>query len=596
MLQNKYLNLLLLVLLLAGCGSTPKKTTSVQASPTPTETRHTNRSPEALLALAEQSESPASYLIELVETVAKTHCTKAIDIAHLVQTRQLLTSAQQQQLAITQSQCLLQTSNYVAAESMLESIPDNSPWMQQKHDMLYQVYLGSERWWLAANSLAISGPSDYANELKIWAIMQKLSDQEIATHQKEISRLNPLLQLLVVQRQLTHSDESTDRQFSAWQSRFPNHLFARQLPDDIAGILARPKASFENVLVLLPLSGPRQAQGEAIKEGILAANFSSNFAERQLDFVDTQSWTTDNPPQLDFTGYDLVIGPLLKENIDQIQALIPEGLPVLFLNRTENAYKQLGQYYYSLAPEDEAVQLAQNLHLQGIRQPMLIASENATYQRMKSAFSEEWLKKNLKAPVILDFVDNNDVRQGVNDTLALTDSKERVAQIRNLLRPELHAFERNRRDIDAIIILANTTQTELINPLIEASTSPFAEIIPVYATSRSFSRNLSNNDLRDLRNLYFIEMPWMLGEAQYSWLQKQTDKLWPGRRDALQRLFAMGYDAFNMAPYLPLLAQFENQSWQGLTGTIRLNNLNQTERTIKAAQFTEQEVILLEGD
>lgn len=595
MLQNKLLNYLILLVLLTGCGSTPDKTTSVKRSPIQTISSDTSRSPEDLLALAQQSDSPEPFLIELVSKVAESHCAKAIDIAELV-AEQPLSSEQHQQLSLIQAQCYMQLNNFVAAESLLLNLPDDPRWMQPKHEMLHQLFITSGRWWQAANSLAISSESGWATELQVWAILQKLSDQEVETHLKEISRLNPLLQLLSIQRQLTQADSKANTQLSAWQNRYRNHPFASELPDNLAQAIERPAISFQKVLVLLPLSGQRQAQGEAIKEGILAANYSSNYTERDLDFVDTQLWSENSPPTLDFTGYDLVIGPLLKENIDLIQPLLPEGLPVLFLNRTENAYKQAEQYYYSLAPEDEAVQIAQSLRERGIQQPMLIAAENATYQRMKIAFIDEWQKYNGKTPVTLNFADNNDVRKGVNDILALTDSKARVAQISNLLRPELHTFERNRRDIDAIIILANTTQTELINPLIEASISPFAEIIPVYATSRSFSRNLSNNDLRDLRNLYFIEMPWMLGEPQYAWLQKHTDKLWPGRRDALQRLFAMGYDAFNMAPYLPLLAQLENQSWQGLTGKITLNHLNQTERQITAAQFTEQEVIILESD
>ena len=165
-----------------------------------------------------------------------------------------------------------------------------------------------------------------------------------------------------------------------------------------------------------------------------------------------------------------------------------------------------------------------------------------------------------------------------------------------MLRPELHTFERNRRDVDAIVVFANATQTELINPLIEASISPFAEIIPVFSTSRSHSKTLSANGLRDLRNLYIIDMPWMLKTPQYSWLQQQTQELWPGRRDTQNRLFALGYDAFNLAPSLELLDFLPNQSWRGMTGELVLDEKNQINRKSTLAQFNEQEVLPVEGD
>ena len=347
---------------------------------------------------------------------------------------------------------------------------------------------------------------------------------------------------------------------------------------------------------MLPLSGQLQTQGEAIKEGLLAANFTEYYADKHLTFIDTAKWHNEDWIAPDFSGTDLIIGPLLKNNIEKVRPMIPEQIPVLFLNRAEVANLQEQQYFYSLAPEDEAEQLANSLAEQGVKHPLIIAADSATFQRMQDAFVSSWLQQQHTQPVTLEFSDNNAVRKGVSEKLALTDSKTRVRQISNLLKPELHSFERNRRDIDAIIIFANATQTELINPLIEASTSPFSAIIPVYATSRSFSRNLSENDLRDLRNLHFIEMPWMLGSPAYSAMRRRADQLWPGRRDALQRLFAMGYDAMNMAPYLTLLAKLPNQSWQGLTGKITLNAAHQTNRRTSSAQFSEQDIKIIASD
>ncbi|BDX05224.1 penicillin-binding protein activator [Planctobacterium marinum] len=551
--------------------------------------------PQDLLARAQQAEDPTQDLLQLVTLVSGNSCPKALEIAKLVTAKYSATSSDPE-LLLVKATCLLELQQYKEAERWLERIPDNSDFMQQKHQLLVQAYQQTRRFWLAANSLHLSSEPGREVDLQIWQLLLNLSDDEISQHLAEISVLNPVLQLLQRQRQLSRDFIQAKQNILSWQARFASHSFAQQLPEPLQNIMAQTLPQFKKITVLLPLSGQLKAQGEAIKEGILAANFAQYYTDRQLTFIDTANWLNELPSTLELSGTDLVIGPLIKDNIEQVKPLIPQGISVLFLNRADIDIPEEQHFFYSLAPEDEAVQLASSLAGQGIKYPMIIAADSATYQRMKDAFVSSWQEKQQTLPVTLEFSDNNAVRRGVNDKLALTDSKARVRQISNLLKPELHSFERNRRDIDAIIIFANATQTELINPLIEASTSPFSAIIPVYATSRSFSRNLSENDLRDLRNLNFIEMPWMLDSPAYSGLRKRAEQLWPGRRDALQRLFAMGYDALNMAPYLPLLANLKNQSWQGLSGQITLNAAHQTIRRTSTAQFSEQEIKVITND
>jgi outer membrane PBP1 activator LpoA protein len=91
-------------------------------------------------------------------------------------------------------------------------------------------------------------------------------------------------------------------------------------------------------------------------------------------------------------------------------------------------------------------------------------------------------------------------------------------------------------------------------------------------------------------------MPWMLKTPQYSWLQQQTQELWPGRRDTQNRLFALGYDAFNLAPSLEFLDLLPNQSWRGMTGELILDEKNQINRKSTLAQFNEQEVLPVASD
>ncbi|MEI8650773.1 penicillin-binding protein activator [Paraglaciecola sp. Hal342] len=47
-------------------------------------------------------------------------------------------------------------------------------------------------------------------------------------------------------------------------------------------------------------------------------------------------------------------------------------------------------YYFSLAPEDEAIQLAKHIHTLGFRHPIVLAADTSTTQRMSEAFVKQW--------------------------------------------------------------------------------------------------------------------------------------------------------------------------------------------------------------
>lgn len=289
---------------------------------------------------------------------------------------------------------------------------------------------------------------------------------------------------------------------------------------------------------------------------------------------------------------------MLKENIDKFVTRAPDGVPVLYLNRVDRSEQRSGgeQYFYSLAPEDEAQQLALRLFQKGVKKPVVIASQASAYQRMKQEFLSTWLNSTGDSPLAMDFDSNETLRSGIDQLLDIADSKRRIRRIENMLTPEVHSEERNRRDVDAIVVFANPSQTELINPIIESSISPFADIVPVFASSRSYSSQLNKNSLRDLRNLTFVEMPWMLPSNNLRYFQNLTSSLWPDRSDTEQRLFAMGYDAFNVIPALRFLKTVPKNDFSGLTGTLVLNEHNETTRELAWAAVQEEEIQRLEMD
>lgn len=305
--------------------------------------------------------------------------------------------------------------------------------------------------------------------------------------------------------------------------------------------------------------------------------------------------------------FDFVIGPLLKDKITELSALLPEDKPLLALNRIEQddvsgsqSSSEEHHYYFALAPEDEAEQLVDKVMAAGAKQPILVAADSATTRRMAEAFINKWqaMHGHQTAPPDLSlFNSTKTLRSGVSELLDVAQSKGRIKQIENLVSKELHSVPRNRRDIDAIIVFATPDQTELLNPIIESSLSPFNDkSVPVFASSRSYRQDLNQNSLRDLRNLTFTDMPWMLPDHPWQGLEKQSTALWPQRKDTLKRLFALGYDGYALVPHLVHLRTLPNLTINGLTGELSLTQNGQIVRKLPYGFVDNNEVKLIAMD
>ena len=410
------------------------------------------------------------------------------------------------------------------------------------------------------------------------------------------------------------------------------------LPQEIKKLLQQAPIQAKRIAVLLPLTGRLANQGLAIKEGILAAylenlpnaKFALNNAPnydgsagktiqnktqqyREIRFFDSALKTTQQLNEM-VADFDVVLGPLVKEQIMKLTAVLPTDKILLALNRVELQPKkpnsvQLTQlvesdltapehYYFALAPEDEAQQLALHIHQKQLVRPIIFAADNPTTQRMAEAFIAKWQETpNAIQPDLTIFTDSKDMRIRVSQMLDVTQSKQRIKQIEALSDVEVFGVERNRRDIDAIVLFANPEQAKLLNPIIEASLSPFARrSLSVFASSRSYSLDLNSNSLRDLRNLTFTDMPWMLPDHRWQDLANQTIQLWPEKQDTLLRLFAMGFDAYSLLPNLRRLKTLPQLVSHGLTGEINVDSEGVLYRRLLLAQVAQDRVKLLAVD
>lgn len=126
---------------------------------------------------------------------------------------------------------------------------------------------------------------------------------------------------------------------------------------------------------------------------------------------------------------------------------------------------------------------------------------------MVDAFTSSWENEQAEQPTISYFSEREDMKTTVERSLGLTDSQQRIRVVKIAAgKIIVDEQERSRRDISAIYLPGNLQQTRLLKPFIDVSVSPFAEPIPVYASSATHELRNRLGD-SDLNGIIFQTFP-----------------------------------------------------------------------------------------
>ncbi|MFT6898704.1 MAG: outer membrane PBP1 activator LpoA protein [Paraglaciecola sp.] len=583
-----------------------------------------------------------AFLLQAAQSLqTQDQCQQSIKLLHVIQP-ELYEPFQRTQGQLLLAECYMQlpTPALRQAQVLVANMAQTTGFEYRIYALEAKFDLHYKRWLSAAKNVLASAQLNNATSMSVWEILKNLDNKQLEQARLREPQLQAWIQLAIITQRYGLYPEKLKSALAQWQSRYADHPLSLMPPEEVLTAITLPIINPAKVAVLLPLTGRLGNQGSAIKDGILAAylhtlptdtdsedasgNINGTSGARQIRFFDSALKT---PAQLNalVADYDFIIGPLLKENISELIKLLPQDKPLLALNRIDaEPQPRLSEvplakipslsgaqetthspthetYFFALAPEDEASQLAKNIRAKGYKHPIVLAADTSTTQRMSEAFMQQWASEDQQADYrAVDhatFTDSKNMRQQVSGLLDVSQSKARVKQIENLTTTEVYTVERNRRDVDAIVLFANPEQTELLNPIIESSLSPFTGgAISVFASSRSYSLDLTKNSIRDLRNLTFIDMPWMLPANPWQSLADQTTHLWPQRQDTLLRLFAMGYDAYRLLGQLRHLQLLPHNSTAGLTGTLSINTRGEVQRVLPWAKVTRDRVSLIAMD
>ncbi|ARD24156.1 penicillin-binding protein activator [Shewanella japonica] len=439
------------------------------------------------------------------------------------------------------------------------------------------------------SSLSLYLPKQQAFEVNdtIWRTLQPLHEETIKSFMRDGK--NPTfsgwLQLAYIAKHYAIDPSQLVRYLGQWQQSNPNHPGAAKLPSDLEKALNAQPYKPQNIAVLLPLTGRRAAVAEPIRQGILASYMAAYDDQITLHFFDTNLGVEQAYQEAVAAGAEFVIGPLLPNAVEEMQALNEQGLmtiPQLYLNQTETFTPNNDQFYFALSPAQEASDAAQRLFDDGVSLPLLLVSNDSTGKRMAASFNEKWLALTEENAEIHYYDGGDQMKVTVQEALGVKDSQARIARMKELIGNTLEADFRSRRDIDAIYMISAAKDLVLLKPFLDVNFSVFADPVALYTTSRSRLSGNSTQSAQELNNLMISDIPWLMSSNAETTM---VNTLWSQWNNGQKRLYIMGYDSLDLVNRLAQMRAFPGYQFNGRSGALSVDKDGVIERKLSWGKY-----------
>ncbi len=359
------------------------------------------------------------------------------------------------------------------------------------------------------------------------------------------------LELSLIARDMRRSPLAQKQRLHEWEQTYAaNPAFGdgmHGLIEGLAGAIAEPA----RVALLLPLTGRAGASGQAVLQGYLAEHYRELGAGEPvppLAIVDTGGTAEGFAAAYRRTtgdGADVVIGPLLKEELAAFGSGLPASVPTLALNFLDAPSAAIpGVHQFGVDPSDEVAQLASDSRNAGMSRAVVLADAAPRSRRLVEDFGSRWRNAGGELIDTLYLGDLNEYRLSLERTLHLDQSHQRSVALGQLLGLELQTEPRRRADVDMVVLLAEPAGARSIRALL-----PFlySGDVPVRGISMSYAGGAGREGDFDLETLKFVDMPWFSNAEQNL---RETTSLQHG---AVERLIALGVDARRLQSRINLL-------------------------------------------
>lgn len=408
------------------------------------------------------------------------------------------------------------------------------------------------------------------------AILATLSQVDMGEIEREIGGAasddwRGWLELSRIWRDLRVGPNAQRAELQSWQQRnalVPSLETAyRMLAPEILERIKQPR----RIALLLPLGGGASAGAYAVLHGYLAEHYRQLGAGEPappfavIDTVNTEGGFPAAYNAAVSDGADLVIGPLLKEDLQAFAGNLEVLVPTIALNfDNEKPLALPNLYQFGLDAGDEITQLAREAGNRNLHRTLLLADASARAHRQVEDFSKQWLAQN---GVVLDTLylgDLNDYRVRLERALLVAQSRERSEMLARTLGFKFESEPRRRQDLDFVVLLADPVAARSVRPLLSFL---YAGDLPLWATSESYAAVAGNRSDQDLEALRFIDMPWF--SSAEATLRRSVQAA--GYSGAIDRLVALGVDVSRLQSRMGLLTWLNDAGLGGATGELSLD-------------------------
>ncbi|MBD2798075.1 penicillin-binding protein activator [Xenorhabdus sp. 18] len=499
-----------------------------------------------------------------------------------------------------------------------------------------QPSLAVIRAYIALESYATDDAARQKNLDETWQLLTQLSPQQMSelvinANEYTLQGWLDLLNTYQSNKQQSNKQDLDKLRLAIhdWQIRYPNNPAARSLPTALQQMLQEGQGSPATIGLFLPLSGQAKIFGEAIRQGFLDAqkglpkpslpnpslpesslptnatdaNEAVN-AEPSANPEDTEIndapindqpvndqpvnnqpvkvYDTDSQPltelleQAKQDGVTLVVGPLLKPNVEQL-AQIETPLNILALNELDMPQRQPNICYFSLSPEDEAKNAALHIWQQQKSNPLVLIPRTELGTRVANAFAQEWQKLGGQTVLQQTFGTPYEMRQSMNRGVGIRLSGTPVIAAGAATGP-----------VDAVYIVATADELTIIKPMIDMATSSRKKPT-LYASSRS-NKSGSGPDFRlEMDGMQFSDIPLLTG-INVPLMQQAAQKF--ANDYSLMRLYAMGIDAWSLANQFTQMQQEMGFHLSGASGELSVTDNCTVLRQLPWMQFNHGRITL----
>jgi uncharacterized protein len=620
----RFFTIILVLCITVGCGSQPKKASTSLKTPQPRELMDINQ----LLSLANNAE-PAMKKQYLINAFDLAISSRQFETAASIIQRLPLTIDSDIEVQLSHAKWQFTIQQYARSLDILRQtqLHPNFEINNSSHNSTLQLLMADN--YLALGNLYESFSirtqlnSGLLNEQRqknsdiIWQTLTQMSAQQLSHFSATTYRTTEAawLDLALISKQTYISPTQFVEAVERWQLTYPSHQQEFVLPQSVVKAIQAKPLNVSKVALILPLTGPLKSSAEAIRDGFINALMleRSNIELIVLDSIATDF--REKLLSLPDQNVEFIIGPLRKEMIVSVsREQLP--IPMIALNHVGNSLNpQLIQqkafaqknsnvkspdadsspqsfdgqklvapiFQFGLPAEDDAdamVKLTQHLDF---KKALLFMPGNSRGKRIAEHYTKELLKN---AGIIVDTSFYNkvsDIEKKVEQILGVKASEERTKYLQSIIEPDLIGTPRRRQDVDVILLSAPPSLAITIKPYLNLH---YAHDIPVIADSTIYNEARRAENNKDLNSVYFVDIPFAIDNSEdISDIKNSLPNSWNDKVTAKAHLYALGFDSFKIIRQLPLLQNFADYRYPGLTGKLHLDHDGVVKRELLFAQF-----------